>query len=141
MTRIENSTGFLVVRTARQMKRALDNRLNPIGVTAAQHTILSILAKDDGLPLSEVGKRVFLDKPAITGLADRLEHDELVERRRSKTDRRVVELYLTPKGRDLLEEMDSIAVKVDRELVSVLEKAELEQFRNTLIKIWNHSRN
>ncbi len=86
MTSIENSTGFIVVRTARHMKRALDNRLAKIAVTASQHTILSTLAKDDGLPLSEVGKRVYLDKPAITGLADRLENDALVESDRVLVD-------------------------------------------------------
>ncbi|MFQ6616957.1 MAG: MarR family transcriptional regulator, partial [Fidelibacterota bacterium] len=61
MTRLEKSTGFLVVRTARGMKKALDSQLTEVGVTASQHTVLSTLAHKDGLSLSEVGKRVFLD--------------------------------------------------------------------------------
>ncbi len=139
MTDLEQSTGFLVVRTARSMKRALDSRLGPIGVTAAQHVIISTLAHEDGLSLSEVGKRAYLDKPAITGLADRMEKDGLVARRRSTNDRRVVKLHLTAKGRDLLQEMDRIATEVDRELVGILSGVELRRLRELVTRLWVHS--
>ncbi len=139
MTDLEQSTGFLVVRTARSMKRALDSRLAPIGVTAAQHVIISTLAHEDGLSLSEVGKRAYLDKPAITGLADRLEKDGLVKRRRSTDDRRVIKLHLTSKGRNLLTEMNLIATSVDQELVSVLSDSELKELRRLVTRIWGHT--
>ncbi len=139
MTDLEQSTGFLVVRTARSMKRALDSRLGPIGMTAAQHVIISTLAHEDGLSLSQVGKRAYLDKPAITGLADRLEKDGLVERRRSTNDRRVVQLHLTAKGRNLLQEMDRIATEVDRELVGILSGVELRRLRELVTRLWVHS--
>jgi len=139
MTSIEKSTGFLVVRTARSMKKALDSKLVEIGVTASQHTVLSTLGKNDGLSLSEIGKRVFLDKPAITGLVDRLEQDQLVERKRVSTDRRVINIYLTPKGRNLLQRMDEIATEVDEELTRVLSAEELHVFREMLNRIWHRA--
>ncbi len=139
MTSIERSTGFLVVRTARSMKKALDARLTKIGVTAVQYTVLNTLAQIDGLSLSEIGKRVFLDKPAITGLADRLENDGLVERQRNSKDRRVIKLYLSPKGRRLLGRMNDIVNSVDEELTSVLSSSELNTFREMLDRIWNNA--
>ncbi|NOY05101.1 MAG: MarR family transcriptional regulator [Chlorobi bacterium] len=139
MTSIERSTGFLVVRTARSMKKALDTRLTEIGVTAVQYTVLNTLAQTDGLSLSEIGKRVFLDKPAITGLADRLENDGLVERQRNSKDRRVIKLYLSPKGRRLLGRMNDIVNSVDEELTSVLSSSELGTFREMLDRIWNNA--
>ncbi len=139
MTSIERSTGFLVVRTARSMKKALDTRLTEIGVTAVQYTVLNTLAHTDGLSLSEVGKRVYLDKPAITGLADRLENDGLVERQRNSKDRRVIKLYLSPKGRRLLGRMNDIVNSVDEELTSVLSSSELRSFREMLDRIWNNA--
>jgi len=136
MTAIEKSTGFLVVRTARGMKKALDIRLSEVGVTAAQQTVLSTLGRDDGLSLTEIGNRVFLDKPAITGLIDRLEQDQLVERRRSSTDRRVINIFLTPKGRGLLTRMEEISTQVDEEITGVLTPEELRAFRACLTKLW-----
>jgi|TARA_B100000959_G_scaffold126590_1_gene132938 DNA-binding MarR family transcriptional regulator len=141
MTSLEESTGFLVVRTARTMKKALDAKLSEYGLTTSQLTVLNALAKEDGLSLSVVGKRVYLDKPAITGLADRLEKDNFVERRRTSTDRRVIQLFLTDKGSNLLQELDEIATKVDQQLVSVLAPEELTEFRNLLNCIWEGANN
>ncbi len=136
MTSIKQSTGFLTVRTARSMKKMLDARLSEFGVTSSQHTVLSTLAENDGLSLSEIGKRIYLDKPAITGLADRLEKDGLVERRRTSEDRRVIRLYLTKKGQNLLQRFEKIATEVDQDLVQVLSSSELNKFRDMLNRIW-----
>lgn len=134
---LEENSGFLVVRTARAMKNALDARLAVIGLSASQHSIISTLSHTDGLPLTEIGRQVFLEKPAITGLVDRLENDGLVSRRRSSTDRRVINLYLTPKGHDILVDMNRIALEVDRQLVQVLSEEELAIFISLTTRIWS----
>ncbi len=137
--KLEQSTGFLVVRTARTMKKALDSRLSVLGSTASQHTVLSTLAENGALSLSEIGKRIFLDKPAITGLADRLEEDQLVERRRIADDRRVIKLHITAKGKRLLNQMDAIAREVDDSLVEILSVNELNQYRALTVKLWQNA--
>jgi len=139
MTRINQTTGFLVARTARSMKKTLDARLAPFGITTSQHIILSILAQEDGLSLSEIGKRVYLDKPAITGLADRLEKDGMVRRKRIPSDRRVIKLWLTDKGRKLLDQIEEVADKVDKDLMRVLSLAEIQLFRKLLERIWKNA--
>ncbi|MFQ6612447.1 MAG: MarR family winged helix-turn-helix transcriptional regulator [Fidelibacterota bacterium] len=136
MTAINQTTGFLVVRTARSMKKMLDARLAEFGITTSQHMVLSTLAKDDGLSLTEIGKRVYLDKPAITGLADRLEKDRLVKRKRIPSDRRVIKLWLTEKGRSLLSRFETVVTGTDEELVQVLSPSELIIFREMLDRIW-----
>ena len=108
LTEIEKRTGFLVYRTARGMKKMLDFELNKYSVSSSQYTVLNTLMEDDGLSLSEIGKRVFIDKPAVTGIADRMEKDGLVERRRTSQDRRVIQLFMTKKGRALAEKTEGI---------------------------------
>lgn len=138
---MEETTGFLMVRAARAMKKALDSELNKFGLTSSQQTILSLLKKKDGLSLSEIGKSVFLDKAAITGLADRLEKDGFVERRRDSPDRRVIQLFLSEKGRNLIRKTDSIVTAVDRRIIKFLPESELSKLRNMLINIWDASNN
>ncbi len=139
MSTIEKSTGFLVVRTARSMKKSLDNNLVEFGVTSSQHHVLSVLNDEDGQALYSIGKKVFLDKPAITGLADRMENDKLVERRRSPEDRRVIKLFLTNSGKDILKKYENIVKETDNNLVKVLSKEELATFREMLNKIWKNA--
>lgn len=139
MGTIEQATGFLVVRTARSMKKMLDIRLLDYGITSAQLTVLNALVDNNGASLSEIGKIVYLDRPAITGLADRLERDGLVERRRTTTDRRIIRLHLTQKGTDLLDKIGNLATEVDQELVQNLSNSELMAFRSLLNRIWRQA--
>jgi len=141
MSSYEQSTGFLVVRTARSMKKVLDARLSEYGITSSQHSVLNTLAQTDGLSLSEIGKRVFLDKPAITGLADRLEKDGYVVRKRTARDRRVIHLWLTDKGRQLLKEFEDVVATTDQELIQQLSPDELGSFRDMLNRIWRQANN
>jgi len=136
---MEHSTGFLVVRTARAMKKNLDARLSELGITSSQAHVLSTLNQEDGLPLSAIGKKVFLDKPAITGLADRLEKDGLVVRRRTSIDRRIIRLFLTPKGKTLITHYENVIEEIDHEIVSALSSGELSEFRQFLNKVWQYN--
>ena len=139
MSTIKKSTGFLVVRTARSMKKSLDNNLAGFGITSSQHHVLSVLNDEDGLALSVISKKVFLDKPAITGLADRMGNDGLVERRRCPKDRRVIKLFLTKAGKDILKKNENIVTETDKNLVNVLSSVELTLFREMLDRIWNNA--
>lgn len=139
MNYIKNSAGFLVVRTARSMRKALDLKFAEKGITATQFMVLDALKDRGALPLSEIGRKIYLDKPAITGLADRLEKDGFVERRRSSDDRRVVRLHLTAKGESAHRELEPLVIAVDRELTCVLSANELNAMRTSLNKIWKHA--
>ncbi|MFQ6614881.1 MAG: MarR family winged helix-turn-helix transcriptional regulator, partial [Fidelibacterota bacterium] len=109
------------------------------GITATQFMVLDALKDRGALPLSEIGRKIYLDKPAITGLADRLEKDGFVERRRSSDDRRVVRLHLTAKGESAHRELEPLVIAVDRELTCVLSANELNAMRTSLNKIWKHA--
>jgi DNA-binding MarR family transcriptional regulator len=136
---MEKTSGFLMFRTARGMKKMLDSRLSKFNVTSSQASVLNTLNSFDGLPLSDVGKSVHLDKPAITGLADRMEKDGLVERRRTSSDRRIIQLFLTNKGKSLFNKIEDIIVDVDQQLVKDLSLKEIDTLHKMLQSIWDQS--
>ena len=78
------------------------------GITNAQYNVLRILrgAHPDGHPRCEIAKRMIEKAPDVTRLVDRLEAMDLVERARSKDDRRLSIARITPKGLQLLKDMD-----------------------------------
>jgi len=136
---MEKTTGFLMFRTARGMKKMLDTRLSEFNVTSSQATVLNTLSSQDGQSLSDIGKSIHLDKPAITGLADRMEKDGLVERRRTSSDRRIIQLFFTEKGKKLYRRIEKVIVDVDNELVETLTEEEIESLHSMLQRIWNKS--
>jgi DNA-binding MarR family transcriptional regulator len=79
------------------------------GISSAQWAVLRVLQRAEsegqgqrGLRLSEVGQRLFIQPPSVTGVVDRLERRGLVKRSESASDLRVRCLELTQPGRKLL---------------------------------------
>jgi DNA-binding MarR family transcriptional regulator len=64
--------------------------------------VLRILEKIGPLPMSEIGKRLFIAKQNVTTIVDRLMSEGLVQRRNSDEDRRVIHIVITDKGGEYL---------------------------------------
>jgi DNA-binding MarR family transcriptional regulator len=68
------------------------------GLPSTGLVLLSLLNHRDGLTHREAARMCWVTPGTLTPIVDRLERDGLVERRRADGDRRVVHLFLTPKG-------------------------------------------
>jgi DNA-binding MarR family transcriptional regulator len=69
------------------------------GLQAAQYRVLGVLMKAGTLPMSEIGRRLYISKPYMTALIDTLIEREFVERRPGLTDRRVINITITEQGK------------------------------------------
>ncbi|MET8613572.1 MarR family winged helix-turn-helix transcriptional regulator [Streptomyces misionensis] len=78
-------------------------RAGEYGLTRTEASLLAAL-ETTPRRVTELAARTGLVQPRVTVLLQKLEDQGLVERRRSTTDRRVVETTLTPGGRRLLEQ-------------------------------------
>ncbi len=78
--------------------------------------ILLALADRDGMIMSKLGQRLFLEKSTMTGVIDKMEADGLVERRSDHSDRRALRVYLTPRAKKLNERILKIIDKAYAEL-------------------------
>jgi DNA-binding MarR family transcriptional regulator len=78
------------------------------GMQLAGYRVLGVLLRQGPLAISEVGKRLYISKPYMTRLVDVLIADELVERLPDASDRRVIKLRITGKGRGRIEEIGTM---------------------------------
>src|SRR5678810_566276 len=117
-----------LLRTADAMKRSLAQVVEPHGVTAQQYNVLRILrgAGPDGLPTLSIGERMIEQTPGVTRLVDRLERKGLVARAPCPKDRRRVFCKITPKGLDLLKELDDPVNRWDIQAVAVLQPSDID---------------
>ena len=74
------------------------------------------LWNEDGIVLSELGRRLSRDGPTITGIIDRMEKKKLVTRKRSMRDRRVIQVYLTPYAWEIKENLMKMQLNAGQEL-------------------------
>lgn len=124
-----------LLRTNDQFQNRFGRLFREYGLTASQYNVLRILRGEGApLPCLEIADRMIQVVPAITGLIDRLEKQELVARRRCCEDRRVVYVELTDKARDLLSRLDEPVMELHRRLMANLKPAELKQLSKLLEK-------
>lgn len=102
-----------VVQGLRRVVRALQTFSQDIyrnyGLTAPQLWALKSLQRAGPLPVGQLARALAVHQSSLSLLIDRLEQRGLVRRRRSRSDGRVVELLLTPRGHTLAAEAPEAA--------------------------------
>src|SRR5258708_34875101 len=91
--------------SALDQEMAQDTDLAALEISAAQGTIISVLAKCGVDAAAQLCKDLSYDAGAMTRMIDRLEAKGLVNRRRCPEDRRLVKLELTEAGLAALPQM------------------------------------
>ncbi|HZO72778.1 MAG TPA: MarR family transcriptional regulator [Ktedonobacteraceae bacterium] len=120
--RPENSLGYWLFYAQRSWAYAFNEALKTCcqehgksyAVTPPQWGVLSALLEEDGLTIGVLSQRRALDAPTITGIVKRLEQVELVERVHGREDRRVVRVFLTEEGHDLMSFLPDAVVAFSR---------------------------
>jgi MarR family transcriptional regulator, organic hydroperoxide resistance regulator len=112
--------------------------LSGLDLTYPQYLVMLVLWEGDGITVSELGDRLFLDSATLTPLLKRLQAAGLVQRTRGTHDERQVIVTLTDEGRALREKAGQVPVDVfcatGCEIDEVIGlKSQLEKLRAGLI--------
>jgi DNA-binding MarR family transcriptional regulator len=126
-----------LLRTADAVKRSLAQVIEPHGITPQQYNVLRILrgAGSEGLPTLTIGERMIEQTPGVTRLVDRLQRKGLVARAPCPKDRLRVFCKITPKGIDLLKELDYPVNRWDNQAVAVLQPSDIDSLINLLDRV------
>ena len=104
-------------------------------ITATHLDILKTLQLEGTLHIAEIGERLQIQKPQMTHMIDRLEELSLIVRQPEPNDRRITNVSLTDRGRDIIGEFDAVILGTVEEKLSHLDDAELEEISASLQKI------
>jgi DNA-binding MarR family transcriptional regulator len=86
----------------RKWRKLVEKDVSPQGLTLAEFRVLVVLSESGPTSMVDLAKEQMITQAAMTSIIDHLENSEMVERDRSKTDRRVVNVTITRKGGDVL---------------------------------------
>ena len=107
-----NQLCFAVYSTAHAFNRFYKPLLERLGLTYPQYLVMLVLWEEDGLPVKEIGERLFLDSGTLTPLLKRMEAAGLLKRTRSTADERQVIVALTAQGAALKENARSLPLSI-----------------------------
>jgi DNA-binding MarR family transcriptional regulator len=97
-----------LVESSRLLRNYIDHRAKARGTTRAQWIVLFRLRDQEGLSQVDLADVLELQPISLVRLLDRLVEHGLLERRHDPKDRRANRLFLTPRGRQLVDDLDSL---------------------------------
>jgi DNA-binding MarR family transcriptional regulator len=132
----DNSLGRLIYFTAQELSNFAEKVLKPYDLTLEQFHLLKSLPVDSGLTQRQVGEIVNKKPANLTRILDRLESKELMVRRSNPGDRRATLVFLTDKGRMLVEKVHGGFEDFSNQIVRDISRQDQETTREVL-KIMN----
>jgi DNA-binding MarR family transcriptional regulator len=102
------------------------------GVGGMKWFMLTVLGRRDGLSQGEFTQEYEMDPSRVTRTAQSLEGDGLIRRERDAEDNRVMRMYLTEEGLEVLRKLPGMNEQLRRRVHSVLSEEEFEELRRML---------
>jgi DNA-binding MarR family transcriptional regulator len=140
-----DATFRALIRTFGLLRRVQEPFFGRFGISASQWGVLRALhraelEKLEWLRLTDLGKRLVVRPPSITGVVDRLQRMGLLQRTSLPDDRRAKRVSLTPRGRErVLTVLAAMPAQVES-VIGVLALPEREHLQKLLETLEAHMR-
>jgi DNA-binding MarR family transcriptional regulator len=136
----KQSAPYLVFLLSRLLQGDYLARIAATGIAPAQAFVLAELWQEEPLSQVELSRRLDIGKATVGQTLNRLERSGLIQRRRVSTDRRLMMIYLTERGRALREPLAQAAWEQLQTLREALGGEALNQFTELLDRTVNQLR-
>jgi MarR family transcriptional regulator for hemolysin len=123
------------VESSRLLRNYIDHRAKESGTTRAQWIVLFRLREQEGLSQVDLADVLELQPISLVRLLDRLVEHGLLERRPDPRDRRANRLFLTPSGRQLVDDLDTLRDAIATDVLRDIPPDALQTSLDTLVEV------
>ena len=114
----------LMKKVMSTIKQRMGNHFKEMNLTGPQGMLMGTLANHGEMKVSDLSEKLGLSNSTVSGILDRLENQGLVERTRSKEDRRVVYVNICPKFNEIHGEIHKL---IEENTASIMKKGTHEE--------------
>lgn len=136
----EDSIARQLALAAKSARAFGASRIADAGSTFGVWTILATLETAGPLIQRELAERLSIESPTLTRHLVRMEDRGLIERRRSDSDRRAATVELTAAGHSLYQQLSSVALDGNSQLLRGFTQDEISTLLDMLIRIQANAR-
>lgn len=133
--KIDDCIFFQLAKASQTGTKFLNTKVSGLNITPVQAMIIGFLAEEDQVMAGELGKRVELDSATLTGILDRLETAQLIERKGNPDDRRSVKIHLTKQGKETGFEAGKLLEEANKEFLAAFTETEKRELRSLIHKL------
>ena len=133
---LQSEIGWLIYDVSRILFRAVENKVKEAGITSQQWRVLIQLAREDGHTQSKLSEESEVAPAPLGRLLDRLEEQNIIERRQDPSDRRVKRIYLSGGGEGpFFERLKQLGMEQFETVYKSVNKADLRELYLLLQKL------
>lgn len=136
--KLDESIGFLLARTHHKASSTLLQALKPYALTPEQWAVLKRLWEEDGVSQKELAARTSKDQPTTARILEKMQRKGLVARECDPSDGRASLVYLTPKGREIRDQVIPAADKALEKVLTGFSPDEVQELRDMLNRIYRN---
>lgn len=114
--------------------------IHELELTPGQPKVLEYLAHFDGSIQKEIAQGCQIEKATLTGILDRMEEKDLLERRCMDGNRREIHVFLTQKGEDKSKAIQQIFIDLEEKVFADITESEKANYLEVLSKIHRNLR-
>jgi DNA-binding MarR family transcriptional regulator len=131
---LDSLLGYQLRRAQGAMHRDFLSAVADFGLTQKQAAAMWLIQANGGVSQVEVAAALGMDRATMMAVTDRLEDRGFVTRKRSSTDRRCQELYLTPSGQSTLRKCKARIGEHEEKFRAMFTASELDALLDALRK-------
>ena len=129
---VQHSAIHLLHRAGQCAGDVFGQRVKASGLTPRQYIVLVSVAQNEGLNQTDLVERTGVDRSTLADIVRRMLNKGLIYRKRKLHDARAYAVYVTDKGRQILNEAAPAAADADRRVLNALPPEQRETFLDTL---------
>jgi DNA-binding MarR family transcriptional regulator len=140
-----------LLRTFGSLKKVMEPYFAQFGISRPQWAVLIVLHRAEqegggglarppygGMRLRDLGERLFIQPPSVTGVVDRLEREGLVARSKTDDDLRVRRVRLTDEGHAMIERVLAVHAREIQAIMSGLTRRQQAALARLLDRLDAH---
>lgn len=128
----EDYAFYLIAHVDHRYTLEMQAALGADRFSRAEWRTLAILSSRDGVSIGELADVTLLKRSTLSRVADRMERQGLVTRKPREDDARIIEVYITERGRSVFQDILRVASRQYERAVEGLSDADLDRFYQTL---------
>jgi len=124
---IQETVDFHLRSTLFAIRRMYNILAAENGITQGIGYVLINIGKE-GVPATKIAPLMGMGTSSLSRLLKNMEDDGLIYRKSDENDRRVVKVFLTPRGVELRTEVKKVVIEFNNKLSEKIDQADMETF-------------
>jgi DNA-binding MarR family transcriptional regulator len=126
--------GFLLRQAQTAVRSAIERAIQPLGVTPAQLSLLSVLVHEGVVSSADLAKLAMMTAQSAGGVVQNMEKAGWVAREKARTHGRIIWLKLTAEGRRIAAQAQKRAGEIELEMLRGIDAATEATIRRWLVE-------